>query len=71
MEPNALIKKQIEKEKNFKSARKRDLTLEQIKHWRNTLFATFGPYAFIMPEAEVYDFKEKIEQELKNVYGED
>ena len=32
------------------------LTPEQIQNWRKVLVGMFGPYALLMPDAEVQEF---------------
>lgn len=39
------------------------LTKQQIEAWRNVLTQMFGPYALIMPEREIYKFRDRLERE--------
>jgi len=40
------------------------LTPEQIKNWRNVLLGMIGPYALLMPDAEVQAMRDKLQSEL-------
>ena len=37
------------------------LTPEQIENWRNTLLGTLGPYALIMPEADLIKYRDMVQ----------
>lgn len=39
------------------------LTPEQIKNWRSVLYGMFGPYALIMPENQINQFRDKYQKE--------
>ena len=38
------------------------LTPEQIKHWRGVLLRMLGPYALIMPEADIQEMRTKFQE---------
>ncbi len=40
------------------------LTPEQIKNWRQVLFGMIGPYALIMPDAEVQLLRDRMQQQV-------
>ena len=37
------------------------LSDEQVKHWREVLSMTLGPYAFIMPREDVQKMRDKMQ----------
>ena len=39
-----------------------EMTTEQIKNFRKVLVAQVGPYALIMPDSEVIDHRNKMQQ---------
>lgn len=41
------------------------LTPQQIQNWRNQLALTIGPYALIMPEADVEKHRALLVEKLK------
>jgi hypothetical protein len=40
------------------------LTPEQIKHWRDVLCVTIGPYALIMPDSEVQRIRDAMQDKF-------
>ena len=40
------------------------LTPEQIKNWRNVLVGMVGPYALIMPDADVQKFRDRMQAKM-------
>lgn len=40
------------------------LTPEQIEHWRNTLCGMMGPYALIMPAADIQKYKDIVQRRV-------
>lgn len=41
------------------------LTAEQVDNWRKTMFTMMGPVAFILPDADIQKFRDRM-QELAN-----
>ena len=52
------------KEKAEAERKARMLSPEQIKNWRGVLFRIVGPYAHIMPDEMVQEFKDRFAQQL-------
>lgn len=44
------------------------LTKEQIKHWRELLVYNFGPYALIMPEAEIIAHANALQENINKIH---
>ncbi len=40
------------------------MTPEQIKNWRNVLISALGPYALLMPEADIIAYKNKMQEAI-------
>lgn len=40
---------------------KKQLTSEQIENWRTVLCGQIGPYAFMMPDEEIQQLREKMQ----------
>ena len=43
------------------------LTPAQIENWRNVLFGMLGPYALIMSEDKIHQFRDKYQREADNL----
>ena len=41
------------------------MTPEQIQNWRKVLVGMLGPYALIMPEADVEKFRDKFQEHVE------
>jgi hypothetical protein len=41
------------------------LTPEQIKNWRDVLAGMIGPYAFMIPNEEIQQLRNKFQEEIK------
>jgi len=42
------------------------LNSEQIKNWRSVLATIIGPYALIMPEEEIEEFRNKLQDGISD-----
>lgn len=40
------------------------LTPEQIKNWRGVLSMTIGPYAHLMPDADVQKYRDRLQSKI-------
>jgi len=40
------------------------LTPEQVKHWRDALFALVGPYAYLAPAEEIERYRAQMQRNL-------
>jgi hypothetical protein len=45
----------------------KQLTSEQIQHWREVLCGQIGPYAFMMPVEEVQRLRDKMQSNLDSL----
>jgi hypothetical protein len=45
------------------------LTLEQIENWRKALVTTLGPYANIMSDEQVEDYKNRVQAVIDDGYA--
>ena len=43
------------------------LTAEQIQNWRRMLISTLGPYALIMPDAEVQKYRDRMQEHVNTM----
>lgn len=49
----------------------KELSDEQLEHWRKVLSMTLGPYAFMMPKEDVQKMKDKMQSFFdKSDFGE-
>ena len=42
------------------------LTKEQIKNWRKLLSLTLGPYAFLAPDEEIQEIRDKLQKQVND-----
>ena len=54
------LKAEMRKRKDAEDAAKK-LSPEQIKNWREVLIHMVGPYALVMPEEMVQEFKDRFQ----------
>lgn len=55
----------LEVKSDMQPTRQAKLTSDQIKHWRDILLSTLGPYALMMPDEQV----QQIRDEMQRRYG--
>ncbi len=46
------------------------LTAEQIENWRVVLTSLFGPYALLMPDTEVQEFHDSLQESINSADSE-
>lgn len=46
------------------------LSPEQIMNWRRVLSLQFGPIAYILPDAEIQEFRDKMQEETNKLAAE-
>lgn len=44
-----------------------ELTEEQLKHWRQILSATIGPYALLMPAETIQKIKDQMQDDINRL----
>jgi len=42
------------------------LTDEQVEHWRKVLLLQIGPYALMMPRADIQRYRDRLQKEVQN-----
>lgn len=46
----------------------RQMTPEQIKNWREVLVRVVGPFAYVMPETMVREFRDRIQRDINTQF---
>jgi sugar-specific transcriptional regulator TrmB len=59
-----LRKRREEKERADAEREAQKLSPEQVANWRQVLLRVVGPYALIMPEAMVQEFRDRIQERV-------